>query len=47
MMRVLDPGGKLILKALMSQNKTFKIELNMIDHKGLAIAASRGELLWH
>jgi hypothetical protein len=31
MMRVVDANGRLILKAPMSQNRTFKIKLNMMD----------------
>lgn len=47
MVRVLDSDGRLILKAPMSQNRTFKIELNVMKHKCLATAASRDEWLWH
>jgi hypothetical protein len=31
----------------MSQNMTFKIKLNVLEHKCLATAASRDEWLWH
>jgi len=47
MMRVLDSNGRLILKAPMSQNRTFKIELNVMEHKCLATATSRDEWIWH
>jgi len=47
MMRVHDPKGKLILKAPMSRNRTFKIELNVMEHKCYATAVSRDEWLWH
>jgi hypothetical protein len=40
MMRVHDSKGKLILKALMSKNSTFKIELNVMEHRCLATAVS-------
>ena len=33
MMRFLDANGRLILKDPMSQNKTFKIKLNVMEHK--------------
>jgi len=47
MMRVNDSKGKLILKAPMSKNMTFKIELNVMEHRCLATAVSRDEWLWH
>ena len=47
MMRVVDANGRLILKAHMSQNRTFKIELNVMEHKYLSIAASKNERIWH
>lgn len=31
----------------MSQNKTFNIELNVVEHKCLETEASRDEWLWH
>ena len=46
-MRVLNLGGSLILKAPMSHNITFKIKLNVIDHKYLATATSKNEWIWH
>lgn len=45
--RVLDLGSKSILKALMSQNRTFNIELDVMEDKCLEIAASRDKWLWH
>ena len=47
LMRVVDANGRLILKAPMSQNRTFKIELNVMEHKCLSTAASRDEWIWH
>lgn len=41
MMRILDSGGRLILKAPMSQNITFKVELNVMEHKCLSTAANK------
>ena len=35
MMRVVDANGRLILKAHMSKNRTFKIELNMMENRCL------------
>jgi hypothetical protein len=43
MMRVLKSGERLILKALMSQNKTFGIKLNMMENKFLANVANKDE----
>lgn len=47
MMRVFDSGGRLVLKAPMSQNRTFGIKLNVMEHKCLATAASRDEWIWN
>lgn len=47
MMRVLDSDGKSFLKAPMSQNITFKIELDVMKHMCLETAYSRDERLWH
>lgn len=41
--RVLDSGGRLILKAPMSQNKTLRIEINVMEHNCLATATSMDE----
>lgn len=46
-MRVLDLSGKVILKAPMSQNRTFKINLDVMEHKCLATSTSKDEWLWH
>lgn len=46
LMSITDSSGRLILKAPM-QNRTFKIELNVLEHRCLATAASRDEWLWH
>ena len=43
MMRVIDANGRLILKDLMSHNRIFKTELNMMEHQCLSTAASRDE----
>ena len=47
MMRVVSVNGRLILKAPMSQNRTFKIKLNLMEHKFLSTTASRDEWIWH
>jgi hypothetical protein len=41
LMKVTDSNGRLILKASMSQYRTLKIELNVLEHMCLAIAASK------
>ncbi|XP_050908040.1 uncharacterized protein LOC127121626 [Lathyrus oleraceus] len=46
-LRVLDSNGVLILKALMAANRTFKVELKVMEHRCLATAESRDEWLWH
>ncbi|XP_050888533.1 uncharacterized protein LOC127093634 [Lathyrus oleraceus] len=45
-LRVLDSNGVLILKALMAANRTFKVELKVMEHRCLTTAASRDECLW-
>lgn len=47
LMRVTNSNGRIILKASMSQNRTFKIELNVLEHRCLATATSTDEWLWH
>lgn len=47
MMGVYYLGGRLILKELMSQNRTFKTELDMMEHKGQTTMAIRDYWLWH
>ena len=47
MMRVIDANGRLILKAPMSHNRTFKIELNVMEHKCLTTIAIMDEWIWH
>ncbi|PNY15026.1 hypothetical protein L195_g011716 [Trifolium pratense] len=46
-MKVMDSNRKLILKAPMSKNRTFKIELNVMNHKCSATAVERDEWTWH
>ncbi|GAU49301.1 hypothetical protein TSUD_367130 [Trifolium subterraneum] len=46
LLNVFDTKGNLLLKAPMSKNRTFQIELNVIDHKCLMTAYSRDERLW-
>lgn len=47
MMRVHDSRGILILKAPTSQNKTIKIELNLLKHNFLATTTTMDEWLGH
>lgn len=42
-LKVMDANGSLILKAHMAQNRTFKVELKVMEHKYLATSASREE----
>lgn len=46
-MRVLNSGGKLIMKEPMLQNETFKIELDVMEHKCMETAASKDEWIWN
>ncbi|XP_058784891.1 uncharacterized protein LOC131659762 [Vicia villosa] len=46
-LRVVDASGVLILKAPMATNRTFKVELKVLEHRCLATAASREKWLWH
>lgn len=43
MMKVIGSSNRLILKAHMSQNRTFWIELDVLEYKFLATATSRDE----
>jgi len=47
MLRVIDTKGNLVLKTPKSKNITFKIELDVMEHKCLLNATSRDEWLWH
>lgn len=42
-LRVLDAKGVLVLKVPMGANRTFKVELKVMEHKFLAIVACREE----
>lgn len=46
-LRVMDVRGVLVLKAHMDANKTFKVELKVIEHKYLATVTSRQHWIWH
>jgi hypothetical protein len=43
LLNVFDTKGNLLLKAPMSKNKTFKVELKVLNHKCLMTASSREE----
>lgn len=43
MLNVMDSNGNLILKAHVSYNKTFKIELKVMEHRCIATTGSREE----
>jgi hypothetical protein len=44
-MKIYDSNGKLILKVQMSNNRTFKIELDIMEHRCFAPSEKRGEWL--
>ncbi|XP_058724839.1 uncharacterized protein LOC131596223 [Vicia villosa] len=46
-LHVVDASRVLILKAPMTSNRTFKVELKVIEHRCLATTPSREEWLWH
>lgn len=47
-MKVFDGEGRLIMRASLADNKTFKIEINMVDHQCLASTAVEDKnWLWH
>ena len=46
-LRILDRNRVLILRALIAANRTFEIELKVMEHKFLATTSSRDEWLWH
>jgi len=46
-MSVIYKKGNLVLKAPMSKNRTFKIDLDVMEHKCLIISSSRDEIIWH
>ncbi|XP_050919064.1 uncharacterized protein LOC127136560 [Lathyrus oleraceus] len=45
-LHVMNANGVLILKASMVSNRTFKVELKLIEHTYLATTASREEWIW-
>ncbi|XP_058753772.1 uncharacterized protein LOC131626957 [Vicia villosa] len=45
-LRVVDASRVLILKAPMASNMTFKVELKVLEHRWLATAASREDLIY-
>ena len=47
MFRVFDRNHKLILKSPLSKNRTFKIEIDVIEHKCFATTINSEEWLWH
>lgn len=47
MMRVIALRKRLILKAPISHNRTFRVELDVLERKCLATTSSRDEWLWH
>lgn len=46
-LKVIEANDSLILKAHMTQNRTFKVEQKLMEHRCLAISASREEWIWN
>ena len=46
-LKVFDKVQKLVIKADLSQNKTFRIGMNILKHKCLATSENKMEWLWH
>lgn len=47
MLKVIDSNQKLIIKAPLTKNRIFKIEVQVMEHSCLAAAVSRDEWTWH
>lgn len=47
MLKVFDNKKKLILKAPLSKNRTFKIGIQIMEHRCLATSVDKDEWLWH
>ncbi|WJX18783.1 hypothetical protein P8452_08547 [Trifolium repens] len=47
LLNVFDTKGNLLLKAPMSKNITFKVELKVLNHKCLMTASNKEEWIWH
>ena len=47
MLRVFDRNHKLILKSPLSKNRTFKIEIDVIEQKCFTTTVNSEEWLWH
>jgi hypothetical protein len=47
LLNVFDTKGNLLLKAPMSKNRTFKVELKVLNHKCLMTASNKEEWIWH
>jgi hypothetical protein len=47
LLNVFDTKGNLLLKAPMSKNRTFKVELKVLNHMCLMTASNKEEWIWH
>lgn len=47
MLHIMDANRVLVLKASMDANRTFKVELKVMEHKCLATTDSREKWIWH
>lgn len=46
-LHIMDANGVMVLKVPMGANRTFKIELKVMEHRCISSAASREECRWH
>ena len=46
-LKVFDKDHKLVIKANLSQKKTFRIRMNILKHEYLATLENKMEWLWH
>ncbi|XP_020239963.1 uncharacterized protein LOC109818844 [Cajanus cajan] len=47
MLRVYDKQNHLILKSPLTKNRTFKVEIDVVDQECLAVTVKKEEWLWH
>lgn len=47
MLKVMDANGSLVLKVPMAQNKTFKVELKVMENISFATTTNKEEWIWH
>ena len=47
MLMIMDRNQRMTVKPLLSKNKIFKIEVQVMEHRYLSAAVSRDEWIWH